>query len=421
MSARATPTGSSLPPRLPSSVARNLTAPRVRRRVFIVAVGAAVAAAVVAFAGLFIMREPPLSDHPIVQAGHRLEPVRFGDIPGWQADDPREALATFRRSCAALSTVDRADPLARACAAAAALPETPDSARARDFLEDRFAAYRVTLAEGEGLLTAYYEPVIEGARTPSERFSVPLRALPADHVTIHDGNRPIGFDREFNAARRTASGLEPWPTRGEIDDGALDGIAVPLVWIEDPVDAFFTHIQGSARIALSEGGTMRVGFAGRNGHPYTSVGGVMIERGLRPEGGLSMDGMRAFFRAEPALARELMHENRSYIFFREVDGLDESLGPIGAQGVPLTTQRSLAVDPAFHRFGTPIFIDARLPIGTDRAMRPFQRLMVAQDAGAAIKGPARGDLFWGTGAEAGSVAGGIKAPGTFYVLLPRGG
>lgn len=378
-------------------------------------------AALTALASLWFMRLPPHQDHPVSHAGHRLEPMRFSEIPGWSDDNPVEALYAFQRSCARMSTAERADVMGRACSALDNLPESPDLDAARAFFETAFAAYRVVLSDDEGLLTAYYEPVIEGSRTRSEQFSVPLRARPENYVVINDDNRPIGFDADLTAARRTADGLEPWPTRREIDAGALDGVAEPLVWIADPVNAFFVHIQGSTRIALAEGGTMRVGFAGRNGHPYTSVGGVMMARGLRPKGGFSMDGMRAFFRDNPQLARELMHENRSYIFFREVEGLDDELGPVGAQGVPLTTQRSLAVDPDFHRLGTPIFIDARLPTGPDRREQRFQKLMVAQDVGSAIKGPARGDLFWGTGDEAGSIAGGIKSPASFYLLLPQGG
>jgi membrane-bound lytic murein transglycosylase A len=320
-----------------------------------------------------------------------------------------------------MSTAERAEAMGRACSALDRLPESPDLNAARAFFETAFSAYRVVLSDGEGLLTAYYEPVIEGSRTRSEQFSVPLRARPENYVAINDDNRPIGFDADLTAARRTDDGLEPLPTRREIDAGALDEVAEPLVWVADPVDAFFVHIQGSTRIALAGGDTMRVGFAGRNGHPYTSVGEVMMERGLRPEGGFSMDGMRAFFGDNPQLARELMHENRSYIFFHEVEALDDQLGPIGAQGVPLTAQRSLAVDRDFHRLGTPIFIDARLPTGPERRERPFQKLMVAQDVGSAIKGPARGDLFWGTGEEAGSIAGGIKSPASFYLLLPRSG
>ncbi len=377
-------------------------------------------AAAIAAIAVIVMRESPLADHPIIEGGHQLERVAFSDIPGWHVDDPSDALQAFRRSCAALTTADRTDGLFNACRMAADLPSGLAAEDVRAFFERHFVAYRIAPADGQGLLTAYYEPEIPGSRSPSERYSTPLRALPADYVTVDHDTDSNRLDPELTTARRTSEGLKPWPTRGEIAEGALEGIAEPLVWVEDPVDAFFIHIQGSSRIALDNGETMRIGFAGRNGHPYTSVGQRMMERGIEPPEGYSMDGIRAFFRDRPDLARELMNENRSYIFFREIDGLDPELGPIGAQGVPLTDGRSMAVDPDFHRLGMPIFVDAALPTGANRAMEPFRRLMIAQDTGAAIKGPARGDLFWGTGREAGSGAGDVKGTGIIYLLLPHG-
>ena len=417
---RATPTGNSLPPRLPNSV-RRLVAARPRHEIVAFAIGAVVVAVLVALLAVILMPAPePPSDHPVIAAGHRLEPVSLDDIPGWREDDPLAALSAFRRSCGALGPASRAAGLQAPCDAALELAEDADGAAARAFFERHFHAFQVILSDGEGILTAYYEPVVPGSRTRTDRFSVPLLALPPDHVVVGDDNRPPGFDADLIAARSTPEGLVPWPPRGEIEDGALDGIAEPVVFVEDPVDAFFIHIQGSTRIALADGSTMRVGFAGRNGYPYTSVGRVMQDRGIRPEGGLSMDGMRGFFRENPGQGRELMHENRSFIFFREIVGLDEDLGPVGAQGVPLTTGRSLAVDPAFHAMGTPVFVSAELPSGPGGARETFRRLMIAQDTGSAIKGPVRGDLFWGTGTRAGSQAGGIRAAGGFHVLLPAG-
>lgn len=388
----------------------------MRRRAALAVTGAVAAAVVVAALAVLLMPTRPPQDHPIVLAGHGLAAAAFSELPGWDSDDPAEALAAFRRSCAKIG--DEA-ALAAACSALARLPEDADAAAARDFFESSFRPWRVVPSDGDGMLTAYYEPVVAGSREPTDEFQTPLYRLPEGHVTVGDGNRPEDFDASLVAARQTEEGLVPWPTRGEIENGALGDLAVPLVHVADPVDAFFIHIQGSTRIALADGSTMRVGYAGKNGYPYTSVGRVMQERGIRPPGGLSMDGMRAFFAENPEQARELMHENRSFIFFREVTGLGDELGPVGAQGVALTSGRSLAVDPAFHALGTPVFVSASLPIGENREPRPFRRLMVAQDTGSAIKGPARGDLFWGTGPEAGSVAGGIKAPGDFYVLLPR--
>jgi membrane-bound lytic murein transglycosylase A len=362
----------------------------------------------------------PMSAHPIVAAGHRLIPVAFRDIPGFADDRFGPAFTAFLRSCGQARQT-RPESFDAVCLRALAAGTAVDDAAARTFFEDEFLPHRVEPSDGAGLVTAYYEPVVPGSRVPTARFREPLYRLPDDLVPVNDANRPEGWDESLSWGRRTEAGLEPFPTRAEIDAGALDGVVEPLAYVEDAVEAFFIHIQGSTRIALPDGSTMRIGFAGKNGWPYTSVGRYMQDNGLVPPQGLSMDGLRAFFREDLARARALMQVNRSYIFFREIAGLDLELGPIGGEGVPLTAGRSVAVDTAFHRYGTPVFVDAAIQTGPERSLEPFRRLMIAQDTGSAIRGPARLDLFWGTGAEAGSVAGGIKAPADVYVLLPRGG
>lgn len=361
-----------------------------------------------------------MSAHPVAAAGHRLVPVSYSDIPGFGTDTMAPAFAAFALSCGQ-TRQNRSDALAAICLRALVAGETMDEEEARAFFEGAFTAYRVEPSDGKGLVTAYYEPVVPGSRVATARFREPLYRLPADLVPVNDSNRPDGWDAALSWGRKSEAGLQPFPTRAEIDAGALDGEAEPIAYVEDVVEAFFIHIQGSTRIALPDGSTMRVGFAGKNGWPYSSVGRHMQDNGIVPSGGFSMDGMRAFFRKDLDRARALMQENRSYIFFREITGLDLDLGPIGGEGVPLTAQRSVAVDTAFHRYGTPVFVDAGIQTGPGRSVQPFRQLMIAQDTGSAIKGPARLDLFWGTGTEAGSIAGGIKAPADVYVLLPRGG
>lgn len=397
------------------SLAGRPLSPRLSRREAIYA-AAAVAAAAIAALVIVLPREDPLtSGHPIVAAGHRLVPVGFDDMPGFADDDLGPAFETLLRSCARI----RADhPMAGACRAAEGRAGSDETA-IRAYFTGNFSPYRIEPAAGDGLLTAYYEPVVPGSRTRTERFSTPLFPLPAGLVPVTDGNRPEGWDPDLTWGLETESGLRPFATRAEIDAGVLDGTVKPLAYVEDAVEAFYIHIQGSTRVLLPDGSLMRVGFAGKNGHPYSSVGKAMQDRGIEPEGGFSMDGMRAWFRDNPDRAAELMQVNSSYIFFREIEGLGAELGPIGGQGVPLAAGRSIAVDTAFHRYGTPVYIDARVQSGPRRTFEPFRRLMIAQDTGSAIKGPARADLFWGTGGKAGSTAGGIKAAGAFYVLLPN--
>lgn len=409
-----------MPPSPPNSALSRFTGRPHWRREVGYAAGAVVLAAAAALALIFPNDDPIVAEHPIARAGHKLVRVGFSDLPDFRDDDMAAAFQAFIRSCA---KGDNEGGLANACLSALALAERPekaaDGAAIETFFTETFRPYRIEPASGEGLITAYYEPVVAGSRTKTERFSTPLYALPEGFVRVTDDNRPEGWDADLSWGRLTEAGLVPTPTRAEIDDGALAGLLEPLVYVENAVEAFYIHIQGSTRIALPDGETMRVGYAGKNGHPYSSVGKAMQARGVVPPGGLSMDGMRDYFLADPERGKKWMQENRSFIFFREIRDLSPELGPIGGEGVPLTAGRSIAVDTRFHAYGTPIYIDAMPQIGPDRAPGAFRRLMIAQDTGSAIGGPARADLFWGTGTEAGSMAGGIKASGTFYVLLPK--
>jgi membrane-bound lytic murein transglycosylase A len=356
-----------------------------------------------------------------------LEPTRFSALPGWVGDDHVKAFATFRRSCAVLARKpDLVNPprpvftaLRPICARAARLPKHLGEAAARKFFEREFRPYIITaLDKPDGFLTGYYEPEVEGARTRSDVFATPLYARPRDLIieTPPGGGPPTnksGAFREVDGQRL------PYFDRAAIEDGALGDRAEVVAWIRDPADAFFAHIQGSVRVRLPDGEVLRLNYDGHNGQPYTPIGRLLIERGLVPREKMSMDAIRGYIAAHPDEGRDLMRQNRSYVFFRIACELTAEDGAVGAQGLPLTAGRSLAVDKAIHVYGTPIFLDADLPTGPDGASQPFERLMIAQDTGSAIIGPARGDIFFGAGREAGTIAGRVQHPGRFVLLLPR--
>jgi len=324
----------------------------------------------------------------------------FAALPGWNADHLAEAIPAFNNSCAAFARWPDDKPLGGdayaghaadwrpACAAAALVQPGDDTAAAR-FLAAYFQPYLALDRGAEtGLFTGYYETEVEGSRKPGGLYTVPLYRAPA---------APVSF------------------TRAEIDAGALKGKGLELIWLKDPVDAFILQIQGSGLVKLTDGSLTRVGYAGNNGQDFVGVAKLMIQAGLIPKDQASMQSVRAWLKAHPAEAKGWMEKNPRFIFFRELDasgGLPP--GPAGALGVTLTPTRSMAVDPGFLPLGVPVWLDTRSPDGT-----PLQRLMLAQDVGSAIKGPVRGDLFWGTGEPALDFAGRMKSGGRYYVLLPK--
>lgn len=345
-----------------------------------------------------------------------LEHLSFADLPGWAADDQAAAFQAFAGSCRAIrDDVPPSRPaqppdeaLKRVCARALALGR-PDAEAARAFFEREFRPWRV----GTGVLTGYYEPEIEGSRTRTARFDTPLLARPADLVTIPDGGTLPGVPDGLGGARKGAAGYEPYPDRAAIEDGALAGRGLELVWAER-VDAFFVHIQGSTRVKLPNGDAVRLAFDGRNGRKFTGIGRLMVERGLLARGSTSMASIRRWLAENPSDGRALMRENQSYIFFRIDEALKDADGPLGAQNVPLEPGRSIAVDRGIWTYGLPFWLEGRFPDGG-----AIRRLVVAQDTGSAILGAARGDYFAGTGDAAGAVAGGMKQQTGFVVLLPR--
>jgi membrane-bound lytic murein transglycosylase A len=352
-----------------------------------------------------------------------LRSVDFSDLSGWRDDDHGAALAAFQLSCGAI--LDRGGAFGRDPAYGGESSDWLEVCRralmaqssAQSFFESEFVPVRVSDPERPGgMFTGYFEPEFRGSRTRGGPYQVPIYRRPSDLET-------------FDAAARQATGLTygrrvggapaPYHSRKDIETGALAGRNLELVWLTDWADAFFLQIQGSGRIRLEDDSLMRVGFAAKTGLPYTAVGGILANRGDIPREQVSMQSIRAWMAQHPDAARELMWQNESYVFFREIPANDPSLGPPGAQQVPLMPMRSLAVDRAYWAFGTPVWLEADVPSGPGGAMQPFRRLLVAQDTGSAIKGRVRGDVFWGTGEAAASVAGLMQSPGTMVALLPR--
>jgi membrane-bound lytic murein transglycosylase A len=364
---------------------------------------------------------------PLNNTDNQLEPITWANVDGWADDDQAAAFGTFLTSCKpflARKRVTDTRPiygaLREVCKrAAAAGPLGTDKEKARAFFEDNFRPVRVAkLGESTGLLTGYYEPIVDGSRFPNPEFHTPLYRRPRDLVLAGQKPNAAEFPNRASVGRLNASKqLEPYHDRGAIENGALDGQKLEIAWIKDPFEAMSIQIQGSARVKLEDGTTLRVNYDSHNGYAYTAVGRILIERNLVPREEMSMERIRQWMVANPDRAHELRSTNRSFVFFR-ITGLSDEGEPPGAQGVPLTPGRSIAVD-KLHVYGTPFFIEAELPIESARASTKFRRLMVAQDTGSAINGPARADLYWGAGDDAGRIAGRIRQQGRFVMLLPR--
>ncbi len=349
----------------------------------------------------------------------RVKPVAFSTLPGWKSDDHSQAFAAFLRSCEKMGR--GRDGLANACRIAKRLPRRISDSQARSFFESYFTPHKVR-SGNRGLLTGYYEPEMYGSRVRTSKFNVPLYRRPADLVGLHTASmrraaRRAGLPRKLTYAKRTKYGLKPYMTREQIERGGLKGRNLEMLWLADPVDVFFLHIQGSGRIVLPDGSRIRVGFDGKNGYDYSSVGKALVRSRLMPANKVSLDNVKAWLRNNPELGRKAMWRNKSFIFFRELPDDTKSNGPIGAQGISLIGGRSLAVDRRHYRLGLPIFLS--VPNFRKNGHSNLRRLMIAQDTGTAIKGARRGDIFWGSGAKAGDIAGRTYHRGDFYVLLPR--
>ncbi|MEQ8195512.1 MAG: murein transglycosylase A [Rhodospirillales bacterium] len=352
--------------------------------------------------------------------------VTYQSVPGWRTDRHGEALAAFRRSCTAWLKKKTPTPAVldngarlrdwRAACRASANVEARDHDAARLFFERRFAPHKIVIGESSGgsagLFTGYYEAELRGSWHKTARFNTPIYARPKDLIAVDLGEfLPELKGRKISGQVR-GDALVPYHDRARIDRGALAGRGLELLWVDSAVDAFFLHVQGSGRVAMTDGSVVRVGFAARNGRPYVAIGRVLIDRGALSRDAVSMQSIRAWLAANPREAAAVMAQNPSYIFFRRL----KEANPIGAQGVALTPGRSLAVDRRFVPLGAPVWLATRDPLNRSA---PLRRLMIAQDTGSAIKGPVRGDVFWGFGREAAERAGRMKEPGTYYLLLPK--
>jgi membrane-bound lytic murein transglycosylase A len=372
---------------------------------------------------------PPAPVEPVLG----LQPVAFDRLEGWAADDPSGALLAFRRSCSALRARAQSDPMGpepafgqvgdwlAACAAADAPASLASAEAARDFFESWFQPYRVSdHGDSAGLFTGYYEPVLHGSRHEGGPYQVPLHAPPGDLLRIDLGRFNPQLAGYAIWGRVAGSEFVPYYSRAEIDDGALAGRDLVLLWVDDPIAKFFLQIQGSGQVRLDDGSVVRVGYAAQNGRPYRAIGRDLIEIGALAQGQVTLQTIRAWLRAHPADAATIMERNPSYIFFQEHPELAADDGPLGSEGVPLTAGRSLAVDRRFLPLGAPVWLDTTAP-RPDRPEHeaPLRRLLIAQDTGGAIKGVVRGDVFWGAGDAAEAIAGRMQAQGRLALLLPK--
>lgn len=352
----------------------------------------------------------------------------FSDIAGWENDDLGAALLTFRRSCArilaapgtrALDPKTGADSLYGQIADWQPICDgalSADAARdPKGFFETGFQPFRVAMPSGgaDGLITGYYEPEVRASLYRGGPYQTPLLTKPDDLLRLNLGDFDPSLRGETVRGRIEGGHFVPYPDRAAINRGALSADRLAVAWLADPVDAFFVHIQGSARLMLPDGDVMRVGFAEKNGRPYTAIGKVLVERGALAREAVTMQSIRDWLSANPSEMEIILEANQSYVFFNAVPIRDRTLGPTGAGGVALTSGRSLAVDRRIHGLGAPVWVQADLGTGTGG------RLMVAQDTGSAIRGAVRGDYFWGSGAQAGARAGETKAQGQFWTLIPR--
>ncbi|WP_305044622.1 murein transglycosylase A [Geoalkalibacter sp.] len=340
------------------------------------------------------------------------EATTYDRLDGWAEGDPRPGFEVFRKSCRAIG---RRDQWREVCEIAAGV-DGNDRVAVLRFFHEHFTPHRLQKPDGEtsGLITGYYVPNLRGSRTPTQRYAYPLYAPPEDMLTIDLRSVYPQLGEYRLRGRVEGRKVVPYYSRAEIEagKGALQG--KELFWVEDPVELFFLHIQGSGRIQLENGEGVMVNYADQNGHPYRSIGRLLLERGEMTRDQMSMQNIRAWARNNPERTAALLNENPSYVFFRELPG--EVDNPPGALGINLTPGYSLAVDPKFVPLGAPVFLSTSWPLEE----RPLRRLMGAQDTGGAIKGEVRGDFYWGLGDEGGHYAGRMRQQGQMWVLLPRG-
>jgi membrane-bound lytic murein transglycosylase A len=342
-----------------------------------------------------------------------LQPARWSDLPGWNEDDQAAAWPAFIASCRGVASKPHGPGWKRVCDLARAADGKPGH-DPRRFFESQFRPYAIQAADGSGtgLVTGYYEPLLRGSRTRVKGYEQPVRGVPDDLLTIDLGTVFPELKDKRVRGRLEGNKVVPYWSRAEI---AARGDKVPartLLYVDDAVELFFLQVQGSGRVKLPDGSTIRLNYADQNGYPYQSIGRVLVDRGELKLEEASMQGIQAWARANPGRLDELLNSNPSYVFFREA--ANSNGGPVGALGVPLTAERSIAVDPRSVPLGAPVFLATTRP----NSAKPLNRLVLAQDTGSAITGAVRADFFWGFGKEAGEQAGRMKQSGRMWVLLP---
>ncbi len=347
--------------------------------------------------------------------------VSFDDLPGWREGRPVDALGAWQRSCGRILAMDPATPLGgkvsvgtagdwrQVCLSIADLPNDPATVRA--FIEANFVPYAVGREDDEGLFTGYFEPIVRASETADGAYNVPIHGLPTDHVTVRLKDFDPALTGRSFVGKVEGGRLRPYPDRAAIANGETRASDAVLYWADDALDVFILQVQGSGIIESPDGQRQRIGFAGHNGHDYVSIGRWLIEQEELRRGGAAWQDIRAWMEQNPERVADLLALNRRYIFFRKIDGD----GAQGAAGVSLTPGHSIAVDPEYLPLNVPLWLDTVHPGPGDRRL---QRLVLAQDVGNAIRGPVRGDLFWGVGAPALELAGRMKSPGAYYLLLP---
>ena len=347
---------------------------------------------------------------PAAETG-MLRQASWSNLPEWQAEDPSQAWDAFLIGCRALVTQD----IWRDICTLAESIKGPDRETARRFFETNLTPFQLVNADGseDGLITGYYEPLLRGSRKPSARYRHPVYGVPDDLLVVDLTELYPELKGMRLRGRLDGRRIVPYYDRGQIELGQAAVTGREIVWVDDAIELFFLQIQGSGRIALEGGETLRIGYADQNGHPYRSIGRLLVERGELPLEKASMQGIQAWARANPARVTELLNQNASFVFFRELPA--DLPGPLGALGVPLTARRSVAIDLRFVPLGAPVYLATTWPLSS----QPLNRLMLGQDTGGAIRGAIRADFFWGFGPEAAREAGRMRQPLRMWVLLPN--
>jgi membrane-bound lytic murein transglycosylase A len=371
----------------------------------------------------------PVPPRPVLN----MDTAEFSSLQGWKGADSRAALMAFRRSCVAILNKAADASLGGAGYAgtvrdwrdscqAAFFVDTQNSPATQQFFENFFVPVRLSYGGTGGLFTGYYEPVLKGSRTRHDAYQTPIYGVPSDLAKIEGAiyRDTAASDPLFERMMMSVTMMRyiPYPTRAQIEREGVP--AQPLFYVDDPVDAFFLQIQGSGRIELDDGTQVRAAYAGQNGQPYTAIGSILLDRGELTREELSLQSIRAWLMSHPDQAREIMDANESYVFFSEQPVGEPGVGAQGAEGVALTPGASLAVDTSIHPLGVPVWLEGAAPDpDPNKPDQVFDRLLIAQDTGGAIRGALRGDVYWGIGAEAGAIAGRMKHSARMTVLLPR--